>query len=56
MSILFSDGIQEIGQVPEPYLQMRRESTHSTGLHTCGDMYVTASVTSEVALRPFGCL
>lgn len=58
VSILFSDGIQEIGQVPELYEQnaeRERESTHNTGLHTCGDMYVIASVTSEVGLRPFGC-
>lgn len=56
MSILFSDGIQEIGQVPELYGQnAERESTHSTGLHIRGDMYVISSVTSEVTLRPFGC-
>ena len=51
--------LQEGGQVHEVSPKIQAKKSHSARVGTrvdiCGDMDVRASVTSEIALRTFGC-
>lgn len=57
MKIIFLDPIQERGQVCERCEKMQSAPlAQGQVFRNCGDMYGSASLTSEIALRTFKCL